>query len=101
MIHEQELETRRSRGQLIASLNIINHPRVRTGFERGDHERIGLLSDVKLLDFKETLGSQDCPCVALQIAAADRVRPSRLYATPNNLLALFGQGTARSTQYTQ
>jgi hypothetical protein len=93
LIHEQELETRRSRGQLIASLNIISHPL--------DHKRIGLLSDVKLLDFKETLGSQDCPCVALQIAAADRVRPSRLYATPNNLLALFGQGTARSTQYTQ
>jgi hypothetical protein len=60
---------------------------------------------VKLLDFKEDWlrqpAARDCPCVALQIAAVDRVRPSRLYATPNNLLALFGQGTASTTQYTQ
>lgn len=58
-------------------------------------ERIRLSSDVKLLDFKQ----------ASAVHYKLQMRPSRLYATPNNLLAWHGQCTARtrtrSTRYTQ
>lgn len=62
----------------------------------------------EIIGFQTGLGGQDRPCVALQIAAVDRLRPSRLYGTPNNLLALSDkeQQGAHSdidtdTQYTQ